>query len=636
MKKYISTIIISLITIGSFAQDTTVFMKIGKYIIYKDEFDYLYNKNKANTKGNTLSTDEYIDLFKKFKLKVIDAIDKGYDTVPQFKTEYLSYRNQLAVPLLRNAKFEQQLIDEAYRNLSEDVEIYHILLNLPHNYTNKDTVEVYQKALSIIKRLQKEPFSKVAKEVSQDVSVKDNGGYIGWFTGQMLVYPLEKAMVSMPIGEISAPIRTNYGYHIIKVTNRRPAMGKIQVAHILKSYPSNASKKQKKEAKDAIYNIYDQLKNGADFAKLASVESDDSQSAKLGGTLPVFGIGRMVGSFEQTAFRLKTIGELSTPIETSFGWHIIKLINRPKLDSVKTKADIVKAFGYDGRADLCKKVFIDNLKSQYGYKFYDIAFEELLEYAKSFDKPDSVYLNGAKKFNKTLFSISNHNVGQKQFAQYVFEHNYKETDNTLELTKSLIDKFIYNEILRYEDSQLDKKDDDFRHLVKEYRDGILLFNISNDMVWEKAMKDTVGLINFFNKNRKAYRWQQTRYKGYILYCKNKNIAQKTKKKLKKMSAEKIKSYISQINKDTIMIDYKRGIWQKGENNIIDNLAFGDKNATFEPTETYPYVFVVGKLIKEPENYRDVRPLVITDYQTYLEKEWIKELEKRYPISIEKQ
>lgn len=635
MKKYSVLFVSVLIVLVSNAQSDTILMTLGNNKVSKADFEYLFFKNRANLKAEQQNIDEYIDTYKKFKLKVIEAQSLGYDTVETFRNELNSYRNQIAIYYLTDRAKEEALIEEAYKNMLEDVEMSHILFRLPHNATPEDTLKVHKRALEAIKRLKKESFSAVALDMSDDVRVAENKGKVGWLTGQMMPYQLEKAMYSLSVGQVSQPVRVDYGYHVIKITGRRPAVGRVQVAHILKKFPENATPEQKAAVKSQIDDIYKQIKQGEDFATLAIDKSDDKASANMGGVMKEFGVGRMVEAFENTAFGMKKNGEISEPIETPYGWHILQLIDKRPVDSFdKAKVEIINRFAYDGRWQASRKHFVDKLKVEYNYKFNQSAYQELLDYARKFATTDSNYLADTAQYKKTLFTIKDKEIPQNKFMKHLYSVSRNNIDNTVAQTQNLIDGFVDDEILRFEDTQLESKYPAFKYLLQEYHDGILLFNISNDKIWEKASVDTTGLRTFFKTNIKQYAWQKPHYKGKILACKDRKTAKTLQKKFKKMSVQQINAYIASLNKDSVIVESQSGLWAKGTNPIIDNLAFNDKTATFVASKEFPYVFVWGKILDSlPEEYTDVRAAVVTDYQNYLEEEWVKDLEKKYPVTI---
>lgn len=631
MKRFNTLLILTMIFSALLMAQSPILMTVGNKQVSQSEFEYLFFKNNFNGVSSPKSVDEYLELYTKFKLKVVDAESLGYDTVTSFKREYNSYRNQLAVGYMFDNELEDSLLKEAYQHLQEDLELHNILILFPKNPTPADTLKAYRKAWEAYGKLAKQSFDKVAKLYSDDSSAKKNGGKIGWVTGQMTTYAVERAMYNLPVGKYLEPIRTDYGYHIIKVSARRPAVGRIQVAHILKSFPEGATSADKTRVKDEINNIYRQLLEGVDFEMLASQNSDDKATANTGGVLPPFGLGTMVEEFEQAAFALEKVGELSKPVMTSYGWHIIKLERWvPQESFEKIKGQLLQAFQRDGRAEFARSEFVGRLKKGYGFSVNQTAYNEVARYIATHDSIDENV-----DFSLTILTIGKKNIPQKQFLQNVYNNlNKGEKPSAIRL-KKLFDQFAENRVLEYEDLQLENKYPEFASLLREYREGILLFNISNDKVWEKSSKDDEGLKQFFELNKAKYTWDIPHYKGRIIFCKDKNIAKKIQKQLKKMPEEQVGGYLASFNLDSAMVDQQRGLWAKGENQVIDRLGFKDKKVKFTPTEKYPYVFVVGKMIgTEPDSYQDVRGELITDYQTYLEAQWLQELQKKYKVVVD--
>ena len=611
-----------------------ILMKIGDNVVTKSEFEYIYFKNNS---GNTLdkkNLDEYVELFKKFKLKVLEAQELGLDTLPSFKREYSSYRAQIVEPYLVDNELDEQLAREQYQRLLEDVELSIISLQLPQNAVPADTFAVYKKILEIEKRLKKEDFAKVAREVSQDNSAKENGGYIGWLTGQMVVYPLEKTMYSLPVGKFSAPIRTSYGYHIIKVFGRRPAVGKVQVAHILKQFPQNATPEEQENSYKQILEIANKIKQGEDFAKLAQQNSNDPGSARNGGMLNPFGVNRMVPEFEKAAFALENAGDISEPVKTQFGWHIIKLIDKKPIAPFEDlRENILKSFKNDERGTAGKRILIEKAKKEYGYTFYDASFNEILEFAKKVVYPDSAFLAYSENFQKPLFKIGNKIMPQNKFIHYVYS-NGNILESAVEQSIKYLNPFVEQEIIAYEDANLEKKYPELGNLLQEYHDGVLLFNISNEMVWDKAVRDKEGLDVFFKQHADNYTFSAPNFKGRVFYCKDGKVAAQVEKAIKKMAADSIPAYLrTKINVDTLVITSEIGLWKKGEHKAVDKFGFKDKNADFTPSKEFPFVFVQGKVLTKPESYTDVRGIVTSDYQEFLEQEWVKSLMEKYKIVV---
>ncbi len=299
----------------SFAEDVKeVVMTIDNKPIYKDEFEYYYKKNNAGSNYEKISISDYAELFVNFKLKVAEAYNLKMDTAKSFHDELLGYRDYLIKPYLTDNAKKEQFVKEEYSHLLEDVNVSHILFTLESDASPKDTLEAYKKAVAAKKRiLNGEKFEKVAKEVSEDPSARENSGKLGYITGMMVVYPFEKAAYATPVGEITGPIRTRFGYHIIKVNEKRKSPGEVLVAHIMKRVPTDATDSTKKEIKKGVFDMYKELVNGANFEEMAKANSDDHGTAQKGGELPWVGTGKTNPEFEEAAFALKKKGDISAP-----------------------------------------------------------------------------------------------------------------------------------------------------------------------------------------------------------------------------------------------------------------------------------------------------------------------------------
>ena len=618
-----------------FAHDE-VLMTIDGNDITKEEFEYIYNKNNTNNVIDKKSLAEYLELFKNFKLKVIEAEHLGLDTLPAFLNELRGYRTQLAKPYLTDLSMEEKLCQEAYEHLKQDVEVSHILVKLPENATPADTLAAYQKAMTARKRLDKEDFGTVALELSDDPSVKNNRGYLGFFTGGMLVYPFEKAMYTLADGEISAPVRTFYGYHVIKVHSHRPAVGQVHVSHIMKMVKRDAPEADWQKAHDEIVAAAERVKNGEAFAAVAKEVSDDRGTAMRGGELSWFGVGRMVREFEQAAFALENVGDVSEPVRSPFGWHIIKLEGKRGLDSYEQKRpELLRQMQRDERAQLGRNVLVDRLKAEYNYQEKAGAMDGIVAFLQQHPTVDSTYFVAVDELTDTLATFADIVLTQRDLA-FVLGITSNDGAPSLAMFDERTKEFVAEQILSYEETQLETKYPEFRYLMQEYHDGILLFDISNTEVWDKAAKDTEGLKNYFAANKANYAWDTPHYKGRIVYCKDAATAKTVKKLIAKLPSDSVNSYLdARINNDSVVfVKTTAGLWKKGDNPVVDKLAFKDKTAELAENTEFPVVFVVGKMLKKgPEAYTDVRGAVTADYQNELERRWIEALRAKYPIVV---
>lgn len=616
------------------ANDPTLMIINGKPV-KKSEFEYIYNKNNSNNSLDKKTLTEYVDLFVNFKLKVEEAKAQGLDTTKAFVTELAGYRSQLTTPYLTDSKVDDGVLQEAYNRMKEDVEVSHILIRTTPNASPADTLAAFKKIMAIAKRIEKEDFAKVAKELSEDESAKDNSGYIGWISAFRTVYPFETMAYNTKVGTISKPVRSSFGYHLIKVINRRQSPGEIFVSHIMQ-FTEKDNDIKNKAAKQRIDSIYSRIQAGDDFAKLATAHSDDKGSSVKNGELPWFGTGRMIPEFESAAFALKNIGDISTPIQSSYGWHIIKMLDKRGIASFDNlKEDIQSKVKRDERAQLGQKSFIAKLKSEYNYKVNAEAIADYYKLLENKSLTDSTFQLATAQLSKPIISFATKTLTQADFNQFLKANTYTDKSTPATIINEKAVTFGEKELLAYEDKQLENKYEDFRFLMQEYHDGILLFEVSNNQVWDKASKDTAGLATYFKQNTADYKWEKPHYKGRLILCKDKNTFKLAKKLVKKIATDSIDKYLTTRLNDSIQyVKVEKNLFVQGDNKLVDNLAFKTKTA-IEPNKDYPYAFVVGKLLKSlPENYTDVRGLVTADYQEYLEKQWITELRKKYKVEID--
>lgn len=629
-----------LVVLGSVMaqQNDPVLMKINGNPVLKSEFEYIYNKNNSNNSLDKKTLDEYVDLFVNFKLKVEEAKAQGLDTTKAFVDELAGYRSQLTKPYLTDSNVDELVLQEAYNRMKEDIQVSHILIRLPATATPADTLEAWNKINMIAKRSTRVDFAELAKEHSEDESVKDNGGDIGWISAFRTVYPFETMAYNTPVGTISAPVRTAFGYHLIQVNGRRKTMGEVQVAHIMR-FTTQGDEVKNAQAKVTIDSLYQSILAGEDVGKLAFEFSEDRGSATRNGELPWFGTGRMVPEFETAAFALKNIGDICAPTQSAFGWHIIKLLDKKGIAPFETvKADLERKVKRDERANLGLESFVAKLRKEYNFAVntaHVVEFETLLN-KRSLS--DSVFQLETAKLSKPLFVFANKEYHQSDFSRFLAANAQTNKSIASEIIAEKFDAFVEKEILAYEDSQLERKHSDFRFLINEYHDGILLFEVSNNEVWEKASKDTEGLKKYFEANSFDYAWEKPHYKGRVISCKDKATYKAAKAIVKRAHTDSVDKYLrTRLNDSIQYVKIEKGIFAQGENKAIDKFGFKIKKAAFEPSEDYPFVFVIGKNLKhKPEEYHDVRGLVTADYQEYLEKEWIAALRAKYPVEIDQE
>lgn len=640
MKKVFLSIALLFASASIAQQKDPVLLNVGGKEITKGEFETIYHKNNTKNTADRKSIDEYLELFINFKLKVREAEAQGLDTTAAFRNELEGYRKQLAQPYLVDNEVNEKLLREAYDRMKKDVRASHILVKVDQDALPKDTLAAYNKAISIRERILKgEDFGKLAQELSDDPSAKENAGDLGFFTSMQMVYPFESAAYNLNINEISMPVRTRFGYHLLKVTDRRDAQGQIQVAHIMVKSPKTATPEEAEKAKAKIDEIYQQLKNGKDFAELAKEFSEDKGSAKKGGELPWFGTGRMVPEFEVAAFRLKEKGDYSEPVKTQYGWHIIKKLDQKPIPSYdETKAELKARIQKDSRSQKSRESMIAKIKKEYKFKDNPKAREEFYKIV------DTTFFSGkwsseGKKLDKVLFTIGDQKVTQKEFAKYLESHQVARNKTELQpVIDHLYKQFTEERVLAYEEKMLPAKYPEYKALLQEYRDGILLFDLMDKMVWSKAVKDTAGLKAFYEKNKDKFMWGE-RIEATIYTAANEEIG----KKLRAMLTDKKKKYtddeiLAALNKDSqLNLKIETSKFPKGENELVDKAGTTPGlSPNMQKDGKVIIVDVKRVLAPEPKTLNEAKGLITAEYQNELEKEWIQELRAKYPVTVNKQ
>ncbi len=617
------------------AQDNEVLMKINHKPITTDEFTHLYLKNLDLVQDSKQrDIDNYKNLFIDYKLELEDAYTQKYDTNPRFKRELKKYRDELAKKYLSDNEIMDKLTREAYERMKQDVHVAHILIQIPSNALPTDTLKAYKKIMKIYKKAKNgADFKELAKKYSQDPSVKSNGGDLDYINVFHTVYSFETAAYQTPIGQISKPFRTRFGYHIVKVLDKRPARGKIEVAHILAIDNPKINRVKPQNAKTRIDNIYKKLINKEDtFENLAKKFSDDKVSARSGGRLRKFGIHEMIPVFEEHAFALKNPGDFSKPFKSRYGWHIIKLIKKYPIPPYKEiKNDLRRKVARDGRSKLSKEKLYKKIQKQFPVRQI-IPLKNILPMITLDFFKNSWKIPGNQWKQKTLFNINNDkNISVYKFFEYIYKRQQKNTNNfsrKKQIVQNLLNQFKKQELMKYYNNHLEKIYPEFASIVKEYKEGLLLFNIKSDKVWNKAVKDTLGLKNFFDTHKKNY-LQPKKYKIWLAQVNDK----KTAKKLQKDFDKNIK-----IKKIKRKYEGKGLIVKEKIYNADDNFI---KKHNLEKHSVIRYKdgkqFVVIKLQKvipsQIPEMEKVKGKVINDYQNYLEKQWLQDLRKKYPVEI---
>lgn len=642
MKKTIVCFLFGLLTQLAFGQKEPVVMTINDKPVTKAEFLQIYTKNNPSPSFNKDSLDRYMQLFEVFKLKVAEAEALGYDTLPRLQKELEGYKKQLALPYLIDSVQNQAMVQEAYNRTATEVRCSHILIKLDPNASPKDTLDAYNRLLGLKARIEKgEDFASVAKSKlgSEDPSVVNNGGDLGYFTAFQMVYPFEEKAYTTPVGSVSDPFRTRFGYHILKVTDKRAARGTIKVAHLMISTGREASTETRQNAEKKINEIYDSLSTGASWEKMVNAYSEDANSVKKNGELPAFGSGtsqRMVLEFEDAAFGLKRVGEFSKPVKTQYGYHIIKLIEWTPVKSYDLlRRELQAKVNKDERSKITQDSFVQKLKQQYNYAYK--ADKGLAWFEQQID---STFFMGkwkasALKSNKTLFVLGGQKFKQQDFAKYV-EKNFRTVrkDAPAVVVKQLYTQWEKNQILAYEEALLPAKYPAYKALVQEYHDGIILYEIMQDQVWNKAVKDTAGLRAYFMENRGKYVWSQ-RLDATIYECKDEHVAVQVYGMLVSADTVTSKEVLDVINKDSeLNLKVRMNKFEVAQTPYLKDRNFTPGlNPVYSMDGKWYVVKVSAVLAPGPKEFNEAKGLATSDFQAYLEKKWLEALRLKHKIVI---
>ena len=732
---------------------------LGTTPVPAGEFAYVYRKNNGSAPefGTKASVTEYLDLYTNFKLKVLEAEQRGLDTTQAFKRELDGYKQQLAQPYLTEKSVTDQLVREAYERMGKEINASHILLRLTPDAAPKDTLAAFEKIKALRQRVSGgENFEQVAREVSEDPSARDNGGRLGYFTAMQMVYPFESAAFKTPVGQVSQPVRTRFGYHLIKVNDIRPAQGEIKVAHLMIRSTPGMPKADSVTAKKKIDELYTRLTQRKEpWDKLVAQFSEDAGSAANSGELPPFGTGRMIPSFEEVAFKMSKPGELSKPVQTPYGWHIIKLIEKQPVPTFEAMEPTLKSkVAKDSRSELNKAAFLKRIRQE--NQFTEIQAGK--DYA--FSKVDTALVNGRFKYTapaapvagkpagkaasgksakkaegdaQALFTIKGKLYTVSDFLTYVVQNQRPRPGAEPRfVAQQLYDQFVEQSLTNFEKDNLETKYEDYRMLVKEYRDGILLFQLMDEKVWSKAIEDTVGLQKYFTENQSKYQWD-TRVQGTVISAASPELLAKAKQQLKvgrydvqrlapqpagftpgtdkllkgsKISLDRLASVlqgdtalsvtltgrakkgeptgmakrraaavatyltskgvparrIKQVAQakpsaeittlqavtststtaleellnaqNPLSVQITQKAFAQGDNKVVDELMTKGPGSYDVQKDGRHYTVMINKVLPAgPKTLAEARGQATSDYQNYLEKEWIAQLRAKYPVQI---
>jgi len=633
MKLFLITVCLSFSAL-IYAQDDNkdVLFTIDGDPVMVSEFERVYNKNLDLVKDESQKDiDAYLELFVNYKLKVKDAKRLGLDKDPQYVREFSNYRNQLIKNYLTDNKVTDDLVQEAYVRLTNDVKASHILIRLDENET--DTTEVYNKLLDLRQRVLDEGFEAVQQEVhdGQTVYAED----LGWFSGFKMVYPFENMAYNTKVGEVSMPFRTQFGFHIIKVWDTRKSLGEVTVEHIM------ISKKQQDSTinpETRIQQIYKKIEQGEKFESLAKQFSDDKSSASKGGLLAAFSGGQLSSkTFEDVAFGIENTGDISKPFLSEYGWHIIKLISKKGIQPFEEmKPDLQNRVKRDSRSQLINSAMANKLKKQYAIKdneqaltyFTGIITDDFFK--RGWTIPKQI------QADKAVFTIKDSTYTYQGFAEYLMSAQRNYANKQLKpdlLVRKEYDAYLEKSLLTYQEEHLEEENEDFAHVLQEYRDGLLLFDLMEKEIWNKASNDTIGLQSFFEKHQSDYVWKDRADATLLTSASEKELAKARKAVKKGKSLETVLADANKRDASTILATTQ--VFEQDNSSLPDAFKFSEGiSEVFEHNEAYHFLITKAVLPAGPKTLQEARGKVVSDYQTQLENSWLESLHERYKVQID--
>ena len=648
----LATLCFSMLSVSAQSKlDKKVLMTIGKEAVTVKDFTDIYEKN--NLKGDAIekkSVDEYLDLFVNFRMKVMEAYEMKLDTSAKFRKELEGYRKQLAKPYFSNDEVSEELVEEAYQRKLKDIRASHILIRCDKHALPVDTMKAYNQIMDIRKKAMKgEDFGQLAVRYSQDPSARPvaatektparpgNKGDLGYFSVFDMVYPFETGAYNTKEGEISMPIRTDYGYHIIKVESVTDALGTIEAAHLFLKLSADASEEEVKAVKNKADNIYKELveKKGKNWRELVGKYSEDAATARQEGSLSTFTVSRIVPEFIEAVKTLEP-GEFSEPIRTNYGFHIIKLISKSGVRSFeKEKKGLAERVEKDMRSKKTEEVVLQQIKQEYGFKQNDkhlasfmatidsTILTESYQPAENLDVKDILFTIG--KTNCTVGDFSQYIASKQKRQQYVTPQTY---------VYQLYESFQKEKVMDYADQHLEERYPEFKTLVREYNDGILLFDLMEKEVWNKAVEDTVGLQEFHSRHINDYMWKQRAEACIVTVGREDDLSRVLKHIQEGVPCD---SLSAAFDRDSLtMVFVHHGKFQRGDNHFVDEMEWIPNNAQEFPStvdQSTNLVTILDVVDPMPKTLKEAKGLVTSDYQVELEKQWMDKLREKYPVKI---
>ena len=626
MKFNIFTVLALLFVSNVFSQENEVLFTVNNTTVTTNEFKRVYNKNIELVQDEKQKdVDEYLKLYVNYKLKLEEAFALGLDKNKKYKNELESYRRQLAKKYLTDTKINDKLLEQAYSRTINEVSVNHILVRVDEYATAEDSLKAYNQVLEYRNKALKGGFSAIMQTSHNGKTVY--GETLGYFNAFKMVYPFENVAYNTEVGSISMPFRTKFGFHILNVLDKRESLGEVTVAHIM---VANNNKKITTSAEDRINELHQKVLLGTSFSDLAKQFSDDKNSAKNGGELTRFGTGKLSAKeFEKAAFSMNKEGQVSKPIKTKYGWHIIKLIKKHPVASFdELKPSLEQNVKKDSRSKIVSNKFYDNLKKRYNFSEISDVKKTLLNVV------DSEFIKGTwdksnQSYKKTLASFAGENLTYIEYYQYLSSklRTYKNLSDRSKIVDDSYNNFVNFRIYNHHNENLENEFPEFKNIVQEYREGLLLFDLMEQEVWQKSKKDTIGLKQYYSKNKTDYFWKK-RVEAIVVTSDKKSVAKNIRTLLKKggtikeLKAKEQNSVVSE------------GLYESLDKELPEDFKFKlGVSKIFKHNNQYVVIKVLKEVPPIQKAFNEVKGRVINDYQVELEKDWLLNLRAKYKVAV---
>ncbi|HEY8512982.1 MAG TPA: peptidylprolyl isomerase [Cyclobacteriaceae bacterium] len=614
---------------GKRQKNRDILFEVGNRKVTTDEFIYLYQKNHQQSPSGYTAADinEYLELFINFKLKVEEARHRGMDTTAAFLSEYRGYRNELLKPYLPDSKILDSLVSQAYERMKEEVRASHLLISLPPDASPTDTLRAFNRALELKQRADAgEDFASLVAAHSDEPQAKSRRGDLGYFTALQMVHPFENAVYAAKPGDIVGPVRTQFGYHLIKIADRRPALGQVSVSHIMLR---TGGDRDSTKVREQIFNLYDQLMAGASWDELCVEYSEDLGSKNKGGALPPFGVGAMasVPEFEKMAFSLKP-GDISDPFRTQYGWHILRVDRKIPLPSFEEmKPTLRSRIATDGRFEELREEWTMKLRSDYGFVENRSVLEQLLAISDSLVRKGKWHPVPESVKRQTLFTLDRKGFTAADFDAFARRQKVSSGEASRNALERLYGRFIDEALMDAVSRSVAATKPEYRMLDTEYYEGILLFEIMEKEVWNRAAEDTAGQVAFFEANRSRY-FAGKRARATIYASPDSMVMRRLGEIALTGDTVALADYAQKQG-----IRTEEGFFEEGDREALSGMPWTPGPHSTQNRGMYYLAWIFEILPPGEKTLDEARANVIADYQNELEQRWIRQLRQKYPVKV---